>query len=76
MHRQKTGGLIHGETTIRSCLDVEMGDASVFFVEVKKIARIGWVGSVQKMMILFTSADDLHVHPSVFGFGCYAKPLN
>src|SRR5580658_3264128 len=74
MHGQQTSSLVHRETSIRACLYMKMGYPGVFFVEIVVIARNCWAGTAQSMM-LFTSADKLHTHPSVCGLTGQTKPL-
>jgi len=73
MHRQQTSGLIDRKTSVRTGLDMKMRYAGILFVKIIMIARIFWAGTAQCMM-LFTSADKLHTHPSVCGLAGLAKP--
>jgi high-affinity nickel permease len=73
VHRQQTRSLVHGKTSIRTCLYVKVGHSRVLFIKIIMIARNCRAGTAQRMM-LFTSADKLHTHPSICGFAGQAKP--
>jgi hypothetical protein len=44
-----------------------MCSPGAFFIKIVMIARYGWAEMVQRTM-LFTSADKLHMHPSLCSF--------
>src|SRR5690242_13481803 len=63
VHGEQSSCLVYWKASIRPCLHVKMGDSGVLFIKIVKITRDFWAGTVQLM--LFTSADKLHAHPSV-----------
>src|SRR5260221_13812186 len=62
MHGQQPGGLVHGEPSIWSGVHMKMGYSSTLLIEKENIAGKRRAGTAQ-MLWMFTSADNLHVHP-------------
>src|SRR5258707_13544585 len=62
MHGQQPGGLVHREPSIWSGVPMKMGYARPLLIEKENIAGKRRAGTPQ-MLWIFTSADNLHVHP-------------
>jgi len=62
VHRQQPGGLVYGKPAVWSGVDMKVGYSRAPFIEKVNIAGKSWAG-ICHLMRMFTSADELHLHP-------------